>query len=286
MFEEYEQMLINKSRLKIEKVIEDKGIENIAVSFSGGKDSTVLKHLVESIDSSIISVFCNTGVEYKSIVDFVNTFDDVKIVEPRIRFPQVIQKYGFPVVSKEQSRYISDVNNSKVCQRMKDIRLGKGNFSISKKWRWLLYTDIKISDKCCYHLKKAPLKKLGFYYFTGERILESNLRKQRYHTCILPNKCVPLRLWTDELIEKYIKYYNIKICDIYKHESRTGCKFCLYGIQCEKRPNRIDRLKFIEPKSYKFAEKIGIVDLMGKILNHNKLNQISIFDIDMKLLKL
>lgn len=259
MFTEYEIMLIEKAKIKIEKVIEDKGIENIAISFSGGKDSTVLKHLVESINSSIISVFCNTGVEYNAIVDFVKSFGStIQIVEPKTRFPQVIQGYGFPVISKEQSRYISDIRNPKVCQRIKDIRLGTGKFCISKKWKWLIYTNIKISDKCCYYLKKAPLKKLGYYYFTGERIAESNLRRQQYHTCILPKKCVPLRLWSDELIDKYIEYHNIK-----------SCKFCLYGIQFEERPNKIDRLKFLEPKSYNFAEKIGIVDLMEKILSHD-----------------
>ena len=284
MFTEYENMLIEKSKLKIEKVIEDKGIENVAISFSGGKDSTVLKHLVESIEPSIQSVFCNTGVEYNAIVDFVKSFGStIWIVEPKTRFPQVIQDYGYPVISKEQSRYIDDVRNPKCCQRIKDIRLGTGNFCISKKWKWLIYTNIKISDKCCYHLKKAPLKNLGYYYFTGERIAESKLRKQMYHTCILPNKCVPLRLWSDELIDKYIEYHNIKICDIYKHEKRTGCKFCLYGIQFEERPNRIDRLKILEPKSYNFAEKIGIVDLMEKILSHdyNKINgQISIQELE------
>jgi 3'-phosphoadenosine 5'-phosphosulfate sulfotransferase (PAPS reductase)/FAD synthetase len=274
MFTEYELMLINKAKLKIEKIIEDKGIENVAVSFSGGKDSTVLKHLVESIEPSIKSVFCNTGVEYESIVTFVKTFDNVQIVEPKNNFLSIIKKYGFPIISKEQSRYISDIRNPNCCQKIKDIRLGKGNFRISNKWKYFLDTDIKVSDKCCYHLKKAPLQKLGYYYFTGERISESNLRKRRYHNCILPKKCIPLRLWSDELINKYIEYYNIKICDIYKYERRTGCKFCLYGIHMEERPNRIDRLKFIEPKSYEYARKIGIIDLMEKILNQNKLKKV------------
>lgn len=109
---------------------------------------------------------------------------------------------------------------------------------------------------------------MGYYYFTGERIQEGNLRKQRYHTCILPKKCIPLRLWTNKLIEKYIEYYNLNICDVYRTERRTGCKFCLYGIHLEKRPNRIDRLKLIEPKSYEFAKAIGIVDIMENIINH------------------
>jgi 3'-phosphoadenosine 5'-phosphosulfate sulfotransferase (PAPS reductase)/FAD synthetase len=278
MFTDYEKMLIEKAQIKIFNVIAFKGKENVALSFSGGKDSTVLKHLIDSVLSKIKPVFCNTCVEYNSIVDFVKSFDNVEIVKPKYSFVQIIEKYGFPIISKEQSRYLSDIKNPKVSQRMKDIRLSKSNFSIAKKWRWLLETDIKISDKCCYHLKKAPLNKLKYYYFTGERIAESTLRKQKYHTCILPNKCIPLRLWSDELINKYIEYHDIKICDIYKCEKRTGCKFCLYGIQYEKRPNRIDRLKFIEPKSYEFAKKIGIIDLMETILNHNNSNQVSIYN--------
>ena len=90
----------------------------------------------------------------------------------------------------------------------------------------------------------------------------------------MPKKSIPLRLWSDSLIDRYIKYHNIKICDVYKYEKRTGCKFCLYGIHLEPRPNRIDRLKFLEPKSYEFAKAIGIVDLMELILNHNKRQQI------------
>lgn len=122
-FNEYEQMLINKSKMKIKQVIEEKGIENIAISFSGGKDSTVLKHLVESIEPKIISIFSNTGLEYNSIVSFVRSFNNIKEVKPKKSFIEVINKYGFPAISKEQSRYISDIRNPKVCQKVKDIRL-------------------------------------------------------------------------------------------------------------------------------------------------------------------
>lgn len=265
-FSEYEQMLINKSKLKIQQIIKEKDIENLAISFSGGRDSTVLKHLVESIEPKIISIFSNTGLEYNSIVNFVRSFNNIKEIKPKKSFIEVINKYGYPAISKEQSRYISDIKNPKTCQKIKDIRLGYGNFKISKKWRWILNTDIKLSDRCCYYLKKAPLTHEKKYYFTGERIQESSIRKLKYHTCILPKKCIPLRLWSDKLINKYIYKYNIKICDIYKYERRTGCKFCLYGIHMEKRPNRIDRLGEVE---HKFAEKIGIVKLMEKILKGN-----------------
>lgn len=47
----------------------------VYVSFSGGKDSTVLKHIVDSMYSDVPAVFVNTGLEYPEIQQFVR---DVK----------------------------------------------------------------------------------------------------------------------------------------------------------------------------------------------------------------
>lgn len=263
IYTEYETMLIKKTLLTIENLYYSS--KNIALSFSGGKDSTVLFYIIRNIlQYNIPIVYCNTGVEYDSINTFVDSFENIIKVKPKHSFLNIINKYGYPVISKEQSRYIEDIKNPNICQKLKDKRLSKGNFSISKKWRYLLdQDDFKISDKCCYHLKKAPLRKLKYFYLTGERIQESNLRKQRYHTCVLNNKAIPLRLWDDNLINKFIYSENIKICDIYKYEKRTGCKFCLYGIHLEDKtkPDKIDRLEHIEPKSYVYAEKIGLIKI-------------------------
>ena len=50
------------------------GEENFAISFSGGKDSTVLHYLVDMAipGNKIPRVFINTGIEYSHIVNFVN----------------------------------------------------------------------------------------------------------------------------------------------------------------------------------------------------------------------
>lgn len=44
----------------------------VYISFSGGKDSTVLYWLARKIYPDIKAVFCNTGNEYPDIVQFVN----------------------------------------------------------------------------------------------------------------------------------------------------------------------------------------------------------------------
>ena len=57
----------------IRDTINKYGEENFYISFSGGKDSTVVHHLVDMAlpDNKIPRVFSNTGIEYNAIVEFV-----------------------------------------------------------------------------------------------------------------------------------------------------------------------------------------------------------------------
>lgn len=47
------------------------GLDKVYVSFSGGKDSTVLLHLCRVIFPNILAVFCSTGNEFPEIIKFV-----------------------------------------------------------------------------------------------------------------------------------------------------------------------------------------------------------------------
>lgn len=79
---------------------------NVVVSFSGGKDSTVLLNIVRKIYPDVRAVFSNTGLEYPEIQKFARSFKNVDVVTPKMRFDQVISTYGYPVISKEVAEAI------------------------------------------------------------------------------------------------------------------------------------------------------------------------------------
>ena len=94
---------ISQARI-IEWYTRNKG--NVVVSFSGGKDSTVLLHLVRSLFPDVRAVFSNTGLEYPEIQRFVRNIPNVDVVAPQMRFDQVISTYGYPLIGKEVAEAI------------------------------------------------------------------------------------------------------------------------------------------------------------------------------------
>lgn len=81
---------------------------DVAVSFSGGKDSTVLLHICRNLYPDIKALYFNTGLEFPSLTRFVKSFDNVEIIKPKYSFIQIIRKYGYPIVTKQSSKVIYD----------------------------------------------------------------------------------------------------------------------------------------------------------------------------------
>lgn len=163
------------------------------ISFSGGKDSTVLLDIARRfIDRKFLGVFSNTGNEYPETVKFVRSFDNLTIIHPQMRVKEVLAKYGFPLISKEQSQYIRQARNTK-SEKLRDIRLngkpiksGKGGIGgkISEKWKFVIQAPFEVSEMCCYKLKKEPFelyhKQTGLNPIIGTTAEESRLRLQKY----------------------------------------------------------------------------------------------------------
>ena len=157
----------------IRKVIQKYGEENFYISFSGGKDSTIVHHLVDIAlpDNQIPRVFINTGIEYLDMVKHVKQLaeNDERIViyNSGVHITKMLKKYGYPFKSKIHARKVATYQNSGYCKTarmyIEGIRSNKEKSSIKcpKKlaYQFTEENKLKISDHCCYKLKKEPAKR-------------------------------------------------------------------------------------------------------------------------------
>ncbi len=218
----------------------------VYVSFSGGKDSTVLKHIIDGMYDDVPALFVNTGLEYPEIQRFVKDIkagkydcfnSDVVIVRPKMMFVEVLKKYGYPVVSKEVSQIVREAKKGlakndgsymyrimKLNGELKKPDGTKSNYNCEK-WKFLLDADFDSSEECCKVMKKNPSKQYeketGRKPFIGTMASESRAR----YTAWLRYGCNsfektrmssnPLSFWTDQDILHYIKIYKVPYCPVY-----------------------------------------------------------------------
>lgn len=289
-------MKVAKTQTRIREWVEHYGLNGVYVSFSGGKDSTVLLHIARELYPDIPAVFVNTGLEYPEIQAFVRTFDNVEIIRPTMLFPEVIRTYGYPMITKELSYiiYYARKGASWAIERISGERLdpngNKSRYS-AEKYQELISTDFVIGNGCCTIMKKSPAHK---YERRNKRrpiiatmAEESKLRAQKW----IQNGCNlydarepvsnPMSFWTNNDVLQYIKENNLKIASVYGEIieepqceyrttgcSRTGCIFCGFGAHRDTE-SRFKRLKETHPKQYNFCIGGVIMTLMdcGSLMN-------------------
>ena len=71
---------------RIKEWVDEFGEDGVYVSFSGGKDSTVLLDIARRLYPNLKAMFDDTGLEYPEIRKFVKTFNNVDILKPQKRF--------------------------------------------------------------------------------------------------------------------------------------------------------------------------------------------------------
>lgn len=220
------------------------------VSFSGGKDSTVLAYLVARYLASYRTppwplnlVFVNTGLEYPEIQHFVDDyaawlrqeFSHIEVnlarLRPKMNIRQVVAKYGYSIVSKEVSAYVGNARinpNGKSAQRLYGKYLDKdGNKSPynCEKWAFLLNAPFMISDSCCKVMKKGPMhryeSKAGQHPITAMMAEESRLRRlkwQRTGCNAFDGKRPmgkPMSFWAEQDVLHYLVGAEIPYCSVY-----------------------------------------------------------------------
>lgn len=212
---------------------------DVYVSFSGGKDSTVLKHIVDSMYSDVPAVFVNTGLEYPEIQRFVKDVKawkwdcfnpNVEILRPEMRFDEVIKKYGYPVASKAISRKVSDARKGlpyvmKYFDNTAVDRAGNISKFNCPKWKFLIDAPFPVSHKCCDVMKKKPFKlyekQSGRKPIIGTMAAESTLREKSWMKTgcnafdSKKPKSQPLSFWTEQDILHYIKLFGVPYCKAY-----------------------------------------------------------------------
>lgn len=279
------ELNISKAKSRIRKLYNKCG-NDIYLSFSGGKDSTVVLALIkmvmeEGLPIRCPAVFVDTKIELDVTKKFVlwvknNYYKDTIIVYPNKSFAKVISEYGKPLRSKRKSeamtylqknrnlksgRYLFD-NTIKRSQKLrlanKDLHFAHENF------------DIKVSNKCCDVLKKEPFNTytkenniLG--YFDGQRAFEGGARELNYIrkiqkgnspcTSVAKNGTIsisPIIDWNDNMIELFIERYKVPLSEAYTvyGKDRTGCFLCPYSVNLA---NDLYTLFKYEPSHYKAA---------------------------------
>lgn len=280
------EVKVRKTELRIQEWVNEYGTDGVHVSFSGGKDSTVLLHIVRKLYPSIEAVYVNTGLEYPEIQKFVKTFDNVTILRPEMRFDEVVKKYGYPIASKRVSEYAETARRNPSSQRARWLRGDDKTKFVSSKWWPIVNADFMVSAKCCEIMKKRPIKR--FEKQTGKHSIIATMASESLgrENAWLKNGCNafdvsqpssrPMSFWTEQDILQYIDLNHIPIASVYGDIAyndkgklyttgcnRTGCIFCAFGCHLEKEPSRFQRLKETHPRQYEYCIKGGEYDEDG-----------------------
>lgn len=256
------------------------------VSFSGGKDSTVILALIKMCEelytipkNGIVAVFCDTGIELGATRDFVrwckeNWYPNIEIIRPEKSFSWILENKGKPIKSKMRSQMIgylqrgsdnaflylvNGVNNNgkkynKFVLADKDIHFASEKFSINA------------SSKCCDYLKKKPFveyHKRGIKAsIQGVRMSEGGARdinakkreSQGGKICTSSKDGIIIKMpiidWSNDDVDQFIEKYNVPLSKAYTEYGlkRTGCMGCPFAVSIA---SNLEVLWKYEPNRYK-----------------------------------
>lgn len=217
--------LSSKERMSIRRINDFTDQFDCYVSGSGGKDSEVLWDLAKKSKnaSDIPYVYVRTGLDYPEVTKQALSHSNVIELRPEKSFLQIINEFGYPVISKDVSNIIYGARHSKNRKQVYLNRLNgldkHGNpdeykAMNYKKWKFLLDAPFEISNRCCYYMKEKPCidfeRQTGRKPIVGTMACESKLRLDGW----LKTGCNsfdgerpmsrPISFWTEQDILEYL----------------------------------------------------------------------------------
>ena len=263
----------------------------VCVSYSGGKDSTVLLKLVREVYPEVPAVYVDTRLDFPEVREHVKATDNVVFLKPEMSFREVIDKHGFCYPSKEVARHIESARSGNIAA-LKRFE-GKNaddteNIFFERnytKWKYLIDLPFLISDKCYNIMKEKPLvryqKEMGLKPYMGVLASESFRRRYAWYqtgfNSFSNNKSKPLSIWTEQDILRYIVEHKVKIPSVYGDivevkdklqttgEKRTGCIFCPIASHLEKK-NKFQRLKESHLSLYNYCmSELGLDEFLTAV---------------------
>lgn len=189
----------------IKQTIEKYGEENFYLSFSGGKDSVVVHHLLDMAlpNNQIPRVYMNTGIEYQKVYEFVKSIKDerIQIIKPSKNIRQTLEEKGYPFKSKEHAQWLNIFQKNKDLTReyMKKIDEDK---SLLENYDFIhnLPKGVKWTIKYVYGMRERERERETF---TSTFRTPNSLKYQFYEDlpfkvsdkCCLEMKEKPLKEW-------------------------------------------------------------------------------------------
>lgn len=215
---------IRMTKYRIDQFVDKYGEDGVYLSFSAGKDSTVLGHIIRKVCGykNIPFVFADVPTQYPELKQFAMTFDNIVILKPKFSDAPsntglILEEHlkairGGTIKSIIESEKLANLLNSRLkskaggSNRRLAIMIGmlttdkenpikenptreeKSSFS-QEKYKFMLESPFDISNKCCTVMKKKPLheyhRKTGRNPITATMASESKLRTQKW----LQNGC-------------------------------------------------------------------------------------------------
>lgn len=279
----------------------------VSISYSGGKDSSVLTWLVRQLYPEVPAVYCHTGLEYPEVVKLVQSTSNCTIIRPKMKFSDVIRRYGWPIASKKLARGIAilrhPTDRNQNIYRLYDQGINRfgqpvNGRRVSDCWRFLVDAPFEVSDHCCEVMKKEPMRRYrretGRVPFVGILATDSKERELtylRHGTCNIYDakepKSTPMAFWTEQDVLECIRRHNIPLAPVYGRIEerdgslvttgvrRTGCVFCAFGIHMDLRDGdrtRFEVLKQTHPQLWNYVmHRLGLAEVLRYCREHTSM---------------